>query len=350
MKKEVALGLLILLVVSMSTAFLSQFGNVHAVDTSVYVEPSSVSVSLGGRANLTVKVFNVTDMFVWQIMLHFNTSIVNVTDVVLPSGHVFDGRVFVPGGPVYDVDYVSYGLSLIGGGWSFTGSGVLCVITVEGLSLGNSTLEFDLLDTFILNSILDEVPLSKQDGFVSVTTGIHDVAVDDAKTVCGTNNEYEIHKTVVCQNYTTTFNVTVQNIGDFDEISIVVQASANGTQFDSTTITSLLINSNRTLSFLWNTTGWQKGNYTIKLDATIGADGNTANNDCELPWPIAVAMVGDINNDRKVDMKDIGSAARAFGSIPTSPNWNANADVNNDGKVDMKDIGTAAKYFGEADP
>ena len=175
----------------------------------------------------------------------------------------------------------------------------------------------------------------------------HDVAVDDAKTVCGASNEYEIHKTVVCQNYTATFNVTVQNIGDFDENSIIVLAIANGTQFDSTMVSSLPVNSNETLSFTWNTTVWQKGNYTVGFNATITIDDNNANNYVELLWPIAVTIVGDINNDRKVDMRDTGSAARAFGSIPTSLNWYANADINNDGKVDMKDIGTAAKHFGE---
>jgi len=50
--------------------------------------------------------------------------------------------------------------------------------------------------------------------------------------------------------------------------------------------------------------------------------------------------------DGKVDMKDIGVAAKAFGTFPGHPRWNSAADVNGDYKVDMKDIGAIAKKFG----
>jgi ABC-type transport system substrate-binding protein len=50
--------------------------------------------------------------------------------------------------------------------------------------------------------------------------------------------------------------------------------------------------------------------------------------------------------DLKVDMKDIGAAAKAFGSYPGHPRWNNFADINVDRKVDMKDIGAIAKKFG----
>jgi len=45
-------------------------------------------------------------------------------------------------------------------------------------------------------------------------------------------------------------------------------------------------------------------------------------------------------------MRDIGTAAQAFGSYPGHERWNPIADINNDGKVDMKDIGLVAKEFG----
>ena len=60
-----------------------------------------------------------------------------------------------------------------------------------------------------------------------------------------------------------------------------------------------------------------------------------------------VTLIGDINHDGKVDMKDIGITVKAFGTTPTSPNWNPSADVNKDGKVDMKDIGTVVADFGK---
>jgi hypothetical protein len=64
----------------------------------------------------------------------------------------------------------------------------------------------------------------------------------------------------------------------------------------------------------------------------------------------------DINVDGKVDMRDIGISASAFGAYarwafycspnPASPRWNSDADVNRDGKDDMKDIGSVCRNFG----
>jgi hypothetical protein len=50
----------------------------------------------------------------------------------------------------------------------------------------------------------------------------------------------------------------------------------------------------------------------------------------------------------KVDMGDIGLAANAFGAYPGHQKWGWNcfADVNNDYKIDMKDIALIAKDVG----
>ena len=55
----------------------------------------------------------------------------------------------------------------------------------------------------------------------------------------------------------------------------------------------------------------------------------------------------DLNYDGKVNMADIGQAAKAFGGTPVSGAiWNMEADAVADGKIDMKDLGTIAKHFG----
>ncbi|MFX0108729.1 MAG: DUF2341 domain-containing protein, partial [Candidatus Hodarchaeota archaeon] len=61
----------------------------------------------------------------------------------------------------------------------------------------------------------------------------------------------------------------------------------------------------------------------------------------------------DINHDLKVDIKDIASAALAYGSEVGDPNWNPHADVSGptlfepDGKVNIRDIALIARDFGE---
>jgi hypothetical protein len=54
----------------------------------------------------------------------------------------------------------------------------------------------------------------------------------------------------------------------------------------------------------------------------------------------------DINRDGKVDGKDLGTIAKAYGTYPGISRWNWRADVNFDMKVDGKDLASCAKYFG----
>lgn len=69
-------------------------------------------------------------------------------------------------------------------------------------------------------------------------------------------------------------------------------------------------------------------------------------------WP----LLGEINHDFKVDIRDVAAAALAFGSYPKDPNWNPLADVTGpeylvpDNKVDIRDIALIASNFGEMYP
>lgn len=62
---------------------------------------------------------------------------------------------------------------------------------------------------------------------------------------------------------------------------------------------------------------------------------------------LIVRMSGDINVDGKVDMKDVGYAANAFGCCLGQPKWNSIVDENEDGRVDLRDIGLIAREFGK---
>lgn len=55
----------------------------------------------------------------------------------------------------------------------------------------------------------------------------------------------------------------------------------------------------------------------------------------------------DINQDGKVDLKDLAILARAYDSTPASPNWNSLADINGDGKVDIQDFIILTLHYGE---
>ncbi len=58
-------------------------------------------------------------------------------------------------------------------------------------------------------------------------------------------------------------------------------------------------------------------------------------------------ILGDINEDGKVDVVDVSTVALAYGSYPGHPRWNADADINLDGLIDIIDVALTAGNFGK---
>jgi multiple sugar transport system substrate-binding protein len=63
--------------------------------------------------------------------------------------------------------------------------------------------------------------------------------------------------------------------------------------------------------------------------------------------PTGEALRGDLNDDSKVDILDVFTAAKAFGTKLGDPRWEALADANGDNRVDILDIFIIAKNFGK---
>jgi hypothetical protein len=58
-------------------------------------------------------------------------------------------------------------------------------------------------------------------------------------------------------------------------------------------------------------------------------------------------VMGDVNYDGRIDMRDVGFVARRFGLVQTDPLWSAHSDLNEDGIIDMRDVGITARKFGQ---
>jgi hypothetical protein len=109
---------------------------------------------------------------------------------------------------------------------------------------------------------------------------------------------------------------------------------------------------------LANYTRTTSGTYTVTLDTgehhiiinVTTTSGPYAGETYIADKPIYVTRLEDTNRDIKVDMRDIGTAARAFGSYPGHLRWSYISDINHDHKVDMRDIGQIARYFGWEGP
>jgi hypothetical protein len=184
-----------------------------------------------------------------------------------------------------------------------------------------------------------------EDAVITSPLGIHDIAVTNL-TTC---KDGCTPMRTICRGYTAHINVTVVNQGNYTE-NFNVTAYANTTIIGTQEVTNLDPNNQTVLTFLWNTSGYTIGNYTLNAAATaVLGETNTTNSNFT-DGIVKVTIVGDINGDDKVDMKDIGAGARAFGTVLGAPSYNPNADLNDDHKIDMKDIGTLARHFGEHYP
>ncbi|MGD0160757.1 MAG: PKD domain-containing protein, partial [Candidatus Bathyarchaeia archaeon] len=163
-----------------------------------------------------------------------------------------------------------------------------------------------------------------------------------------TMTNVECSKTVIGRGYGANVTVTAVDLATYSEM-VNITVYANTTIIGSQNVT--LPSGNSTdFTFAWNTTAFAYGNYTVSACAVPLTNETNPATSSFTGGSVAVTIMGDVNGDFKVDMKDIALVARAFGSKPGSSNWNPNADVNSDGKIDMKDIALVGRNFGQHYP
>ncbi|MDH7477865.1 MAG: ABC transporter substrate-binding protein [Candidatus Bathyarchaeota archaeon] len=157
--------------------------------------------------------------------------------------------------------------------------------------------------------------------------------------------EIQPKKTIIGQGYKMNITVTVTNIGDFYETTTIT-LYANTTPIGNTNL-NLESLASQTITFTWDTSGYAKGNYTIWAYVEP-VPGETYTQDNTLSYDMVLVTVpGDINGDRKVDVKDLVLDVKAYGSYPSHLRWNPNADINSDNKVDVKDLVLLIKNYGQ---
>lgn len=159
----------------------------------------------------------------------------------------------------------------------------------------------------------------------------------------------------VGQNCTCRVNVTAQNEGNTVESFNVTVYATNKTLSLAIGRFAVILDpgKNTTLTSLWNTTTFAKGNYTISAVADIVPNESDPNDNVLTDGEVAVTMIGDVNADGKVDLKDVYAVGRAFGTTRQGPNpsgrvYSPNCDINGDDKIDLKDYYTTCKNYGKS--
>ena len=214
-------------------------------------------------------------------------------------------------------------------------------------SLGNANFnvtftDLNYTDTLRLEAVKNGESITQSISLLSNTPVIlpmlrHDIAITGITP----------YRTIVSDRTMTSVNVTVANQGSVQETFTLI-VSYNSTAFASQMIT---VGNGSTVKWLliWNTTGVNLGNHTVT--ASVGqlpTETDTADN--SLSCIIQVSILGDINGDGRVDMKDVSKVAAGFQTHFGDVKWTINGDLDENGVIDMKDISTTAKHFGEHYP
>ena len=177
----------------------------------------------------------------------------------------------------------------------------------------------------------------------------HDVAttsVKPSKSIVGQGDPVSICVTAENHGYSSeSFNVTV-----YADSIVIAFAGVTLAEGKSTIIT-----------FIWNTTDSARGDYIIST-AADAVPGETQIGDNHFTGDeIRVGISGDMNGDELVDLKDVYTVGRAFGSARNETDgsyWHTpchsccphspNCDLNDDGKIDLRDYYATCKNFGKS--
>jgi len=156
----------------------------------------------------------------------------------------------------------------------------------------------------------------------------------------------DVSKTVVGQGYALNINVTMFNYGNNTEY-FNVTVYANTTVIHTFEDIMLTSRNSSTVTFVWDTNGFVRGNYTLSAVAeTVPGETDTADNTFDR-W-VFVTLAGDVDGDRDVDIFDIVKMAGVYGVKLPDPQYDPNRDIDGDGDIDIYDIVAAAGNYGES--
>lgn len=118
-------------------------------EATILIDPSFIQVSPGDNFTLTINATNVATIGAWQVVLKFNLTVMNVTEMWVPTDNAFgDPAVYQQQtvAPDYGVDftdgmgYAGFGNSRYVGEVSVT-NGILCMVNCTALNEGATTIQ-----------------------------------------------------------------------------------------------------------------------------------------------------------------------------------------------------------------
>ena len=155
-------------------------------------------------------------------------------------------------------------------------------------------------------------------------------------------------KTIVGQNYSTNIKVTIANQGDFTEtFNVTIYANATAIERKEITLSS---GASTTLTFIWHTSGFAYGNYTIwayaePIPGETDLDDNTLTDGI-----VTVTIPGDVDADFDVDLYDAVKLLVRYGAKKGNQAYDPNCDIDGDGDIDLYDAVILCNHYGQKYP
>jgi hypothetical protein len=361
---ELSDGLHLIIIFANDTAGNTGLSNLVGFQVSlaaVWIEPSLLAntsgIVPGYKFNVTVWADCSVSCTGWQIWLVYESAFIEATRAGYTAGgksEFFQNISTISVNPIFRAHNdtfcrVEYGESWGGiGAKRDPGFGTTCWVefNVTGLPIAevNSTLSFGAYSGSIRRTYLLDGGGAMAEIRVSGST----VTIPGARPRNIAISNVAINKAVVGQGYTVTFYVNASNQGDLSE-AFNVTIYVNDALVDRHSVI-IAGQGSATLTFVWNSSGFDYGIYSIKAMADVlPAEANITDNTF-IGGEVRLGIPGDVNPvDDYVGIDDIFNIATHFGHAP--PDWDHILDpiydIGNDYFVGIDDIFIAASHFGQ---
>lgn len=308
---------------------------------AIRVDPQLIETQEGLSFTVSVKITDPEDLYGLDFQMSWNTTLLNYVShaLYIPVEDYWWGVLHEPvliiknevnqtTGTYWVAATSSYPAS------SFDRDGTVFDMTFQAKAAG--TCKLRIFSSNLNDSSGQPITHNAWSGTVEIASGVHDVAITDVLT----------SGTLVSQGYSTKINVTIANEGTFPE-SFNVTVYANETAFNTTQI-YLTAGNLETITVVWDTAGWTKGNYTISAVAdTIPDETDTDDNTLEASTEVYVTTPGDLDGDGDVDIYDIVKICGCYGTREGDPLYDGDCDIDGDGDIDIYDIVIICNYYGQ---
>lgn len=143
--------------------------------TTVYVAPSTVTVKVGQTFFVSIKISDVIDLYGWEFKLKWNPTVLDALSVT-------EGDFLKSGGDTFFWPIINntkgcilVDCTLLGNIPGVNGSGTLVTIEFKAENRGESIL--DLYDTKLVNSLVQPIPHTANDGTVTVSKSVGGIII-----------------------------------------------------------------------------------------------------------------------------------------------------------------------------